>query len=902
MHFQTNSNGNRPSNGRVPEYAESLRGNEDSIIDPNGSHGLSFDFPKRPAYGFKGDNVLLWANYTEICLKSDTVLYRYAISVDPEAQGKKAAQVIKLYLDNSHFDDFRQDIVTDFRSTILSIQNLPTIGPVTITYRAEDEDEPRKHAKIYTIKLSRINPLPVEDLNKYLVSKSPSAVYSYKDEMVQALNILINHYSKTNSNSVTVGTRKVFDRNSASSCDLGGGLKAMRGFYASVRLATSRPLINVNITHAVFYKEGPLLTLANEYMLGGKSLENLHKYLNRLRVLVTHLKPNNKEGKRVSRVKTIVGLATRSDGANLDPNRQPIVPKSGASSKDVKFWWSKKGEERYISVYDYFLQEHKKTLNQPNLPVVNIGTLENPTYLPLETCIVLPNQVARTKLDRDQVDTMIQFSVQERLPATNARDIEVDGFRSVGLSSNNTSLVRSPFSTSPSLITVPGRILATPTVIYYSGRELEVSDGKWDLRSVKFSKSGSKKDWAFVVINTTDAKLKSDDIKKFKTEFKKELVNNGVAHDTPKILKKEILNVAALKDIQGISEDIFKDAAKKNIFLVVFILPLKITPDQYNYIKKLGDIKYGIATICMDGRHKPTPQYLANITMKFNLKMGGNNQFVNLKETSLNFDETMIVGIDVTHPATGSSTEAPSIAGMVASVDASLGQWPAVIRRQVKRGKEMVSELDKMLSSCLKRWNTRHGDYPKNILVYRDGVSEGQFKKVLEEELPLLRKACRELYPASQPKKGLPRISVIIVVKRHHTRFYLTEKNRTQDDKKDDKRENLNPQPGTVVDRGVTEARNWDFFLQAHYAIQGTARPIHYFVVHDEIFREMEARAAANNLENLTHRLSYIYGRATRAVSVCTPAYYADLVCDRARCYPDTTDIHKNLETCMFYI
>jgi hypothetical protein len=34
-----------------------------------------------------------------------------------------------------------------------------------------------------------------------------------------------------------------------------------------------------------------------------------------------------------------------------------------------------------------------------------------------------------------------------------------------------------------------------------------------------------------------------------------------------------------------------------------------------------------------------------------------------------------------------------------------------------------------------------------------------------------------------------------------------------------------NPQNRTVVDRRVTEARNCDFFMQAHKAIQGTARP-----------------------------------------------------------------------------
>ena len=41
----------------------------------------------------------------------------------------------------------------------------------------------------------------------------------------------------------------------------------------------------------------------------------------------------------------------------------------------------------------------------------------------------------------------------------------------------------------------------------------------------------------------------------------------------------------------------------------------------------------------------------------------------------------------------------------------------------------------------------------------------------------------------------------------------------------------------------------------------------------------------ANQLEKITHNLCYLYGRATKAVSICPPAYYAHLICLRARCY-----------------
>jgi hypothetical protein len=59
-------------------------------------------------------------------------------------------------------------------------------------------------------------------------------------------------------------------------------------------------------------------------------------------------------------------------------------------------------------------------------------------------------------------------------------------------------------------------------------------------------------------------------------------------------------------------------------------------------------------------------------------------------------------------------------------------------------------------------------------------------------------------------------------------------------------------------------------------------------VILDEIFRK-KAKATmgnpANALEDLTHNLCHLFGRATKAVSVCPPAYYADLVCERSRHY-----------------
>lgn len=97
----------------------------------------------------------------------------------------------------------------------------------------------------------------------------------------------------------------------------------------------------------------------------------------------------------------------------------------------------------------------------------------------------------------------------------------------------------------------------------------------------------------------------------------------------------------------------------------------------------------------------------------------------------------------------------------------------------------------------------------------------------------------------------------------------------------------------SVVDKGVTEARNWDFFLQSHHALLGTARPAHYFVLLNEMFTRQSMGQNTNisdHLHQLTFEMCHLFGRSTGPVSIPPPVYYAHLACERSRCYGDFDD------------
>ncbi len=433
---------------------------------------------------------------------------------------------------------------------------------------------------------------------------------------------------------------------------------------------------------------------------------------------------------------------------------------------------------------------------------------------------------------------------------------------------------------------VPGRTLNGPKVIYQGDKAAEPRFGSWNMINIKFNVGASLSQWSWLMISLPRARdsFDSEGLKRIMGEFHQALGKIGVNATQPYAGKR----VELQHPDDPMLNTILKGAAEK-LSLLFIVLPEANIP-LYKRIKTLCDKDYGIHTICAVAsklaKDRGRDQYMANVALKFNLKLGGINQRVENKSLGIiDQDKTMVVGIDVTHPQPGSSSKAPSVSAMVASMDRFLGQWPATLRIQNAR-QENVDDLGDMLMSRLNLWKTKgkHANLPENILVYRDGVSEGQYEIVLNQELPQLRRACEQMYPPADTKKGFPRISIIICGKRHKTRFYPTAE-------KDCDRSG-NTKPGTVVDRGVTEARNWDFFLQAHAALQGTARPCHYYIVHDEIFRQIYAKQIpapfqniADILEDLTHNMCYLFGRATKAVSLCPPAYYADLACDRARCY-----------------
>ena len=105
-----------------------------------------------------------------------------------------------------------------------------------------------------------------------------------------------------------------------------------------------------------------------------------------------------------------------------------------------------------------------------------------------------------------------------------------------------------------------------------------------------------------------------------------------------------------------------------------------------------------------------------------------------------------------------------------------------------------------------------------------------------------------------------PPITYVTVLKRHNARLFPHD--RAADDGKG------NVKPGLCVDKGVTLANGFDFYLNSHKGIQGTVKSAHYHVLHDE------NKFGADAMQIATYWLCYAFCRCTRSVSYCPCLLY----------------------------
>ncbi|KAG8671632.1 hypothetical protein FPOAC1_004884 [Fusarium poae] len=899
-------------------------------------------FPARPAFGNKGRSVILWANYYQVDTKVP-MLYKYTISIkeivteseeksnEPaaaqpmgkgkgkgkpgkpkksgthEVKGRKLFLVIKETLAELTKKDKSLILATEFKSQLISLRKLDLGLDNSIQVNLTSSTNPDK-IEVFEVTLHGPVVARVDEMLKYVKSTTsalndtPAKPTNEDDaakalafpkfpDVVDALNVIFGFGPRSNDDVSAVGNSRFFSFKNGGICrDMsmrGRPLQAVRGTFQSVRLGTGRLLLNTNTTVGIFKLSGQCADIFEKLQIrpghkkDGQMMRNLrlmNKFLPKTRVLAKMKFANEKE---VKRPKAIYGLAwapeiQRASRGNEHPPRF-TQGYEYPGPDNVEFYLSdSKGSGEYITVKEFYKRKYRKN-DLKDYPLLNLGTAANPNFTPAEYVEILPGQSVKAKLTSQESTAMVDFAC--RSPYANALSITTDARETLGL--DDEKLDQFGIQVGKQLLTVQGRVLNAPAISYYGPgaklTQVHPREGSWNMRDIKVYKPGKNiQNWTYVNVKPGRfgpvQRSTVDDFVRVMKQMNIAISSNPIQPPTEVISHDMFL--------QGRADDFFKWAKDKRIDFILVLLGTSDT-ETYGRIKTLGDCAYGIHTCCLQGdkitSNKNPLQYFANCALKWNLKAGGVNHKLHNEFGLIKEGKTMVVGYDVTHPTNmplDQSDAAPSLVGLVATIDRDMGQWPAYSWEQSSKQEMLDETLTEAFKSRLELWQMHNRQQlPENIVIFRDGVSEGQFAQVLQKELPRIRIACNAKYP----KNKAPKISLIVSVKRHQTRFYptsaesMTSKN--------------NIENGTIVDRGVTQARYWDFFLTAHSSIKGTARPAHYTVLLDEVFRAKYRAEAANELERYTHELCYLFGRATKAVSICPAAYYADIVCTRARCH-----------------
>ncbi|KAL0731403.1 hypothetical protein Bca4012_027497 [Brassica carinata] len=207
----------------------------------------------------------------------------------------------------------------------------------------------------------------------------------------------------------------------------------------------------------------------------------------------------------------------------------------------------------------------------------------------------------------------------------------------------------------------------------------------------------------------------------------------------PKFINELIQKCDHLGEIQR--------AVSNSLQLIICVMERK--HKGYGHLKRIAETRIGVVTQCClyPNITKLSSQFVSNLALKIIAKIGGSmtglyNSIPYHIPRLFRVDEPVIfMGADVTHPHPFDDCS-PSVAAVVGSIN-----WPEAnryvsrMRSQIHR-KEIIQDLDLMVKELLDDFYKALKKLPNRIIFFRDGVSETQFKKVLQEELQSIKAAC----------------------------------------------------------------------------------------------------------------------------------------------------------------
>ncbi|CAL5072794.1 unnamed protein product [Urochloa decumbens] len=794
-------------------------------------------FPARPGFGGAGEPCVIKANHFFAGLV-DKGLHHYDVTISPESTLKGVYRQVmsKLVSEKRQTELGGRLPAYDGRKSLFTAGELPFKSKefvVTLPGRTERRYKVLiKHATLVSL--------------HQLMMLMAGCHTDIPGQALQALDIVLHDIVLNERNSMEyIAVGRSFFSPVLDKVNLGLGVEGWKGFYQSIRPTQMGLSVIVDMSSTAFVRPMPLIDFVMEILnkdnprtfrvITNMDYVKIKKALRGVRVEVTH----RGDACRKYRIASVM----QSRPSVLDFELSSGVRKT---------------------VRDYFREAYQLEIQYDFLPCLQVGNDQRPIYLPMEVCKIVPGQQYRKKLESQQVAKLMDSICLH----PSARENKICQVVSQNDYNGTQRAKEFGLEVDYQPTSVQARVLPAPTLKYYgTGPEslCNPNGGQWNMIKKKVVDGARVRNWA--CINFCHD-LPGNAVHKFCADLARWSCNTGVNMDNLRLPIYTARPDQVEIDLRMRYQDARNKLGGQKIDLLLAILPEK-NGSLYGNFKRICETEIGVMSQCCLGKFVTSagPPYFANVAIKINAKIGGrNSEFANPQASLpvVSREPTIIFGADVTHPGALDDT-APSIASVVASQDwPKVANYNGVVRAQGHR-QELIDGLEGIVKELLRAFEQGSKQRPKQLIFYRDGVSEGQFKQVLEQEIPEIEKAWKALYNEK------PHITFIIVQKRHHTRLFPNDRRLT------DRSGNI--LPGTVVDRNICHPTEFDFFLCSHAGIKGTSRPAHYHVLRDD------NNFTADNLQSLTYNLCYMYSSCTRSVSIAPPAYYAHKLAFRARFY-----------------
>ncbi|ESQ51884.1 hypothetical protein EUTSA_v10016224mg [Eutrema salsugineum] len=634
--------------------------------------------------------------------------------------------------------------------------------------------------------------------------------------------------------------RQAFFHNDKNSVEVGEGVVGIRGFHSTFRPTHGGLSLNIDVSTTMILKPGPVIEFlkANQNVKLPRHIDwnKARKMLKNLRVKASH---RNMEFK-------IIGLSEK-------PCNQQLF---SMKIKDGE----RAGETKEITVYEYFKQTYTDPTESAYFPCLDVGKPNRPNYLPLEFCSLVSLQRYTKALSGWQRASLVEKSRQKPLERIKTLNDAMGTYRY----DENPFLAGCGISIEKQMTLVEGRVLNPPMLKFGNNEDFLPRNGRWNFNNKILLEPRAIKDWAVVNFSFPC------DISRLSRELISCGMRKGIEIDRPFALVEEDYQYRKAGAVERVEKMIAKMQSKFPVdppFFVLCVLPERKNSDIYGPWKKVCLTEAGINTQCICPT-KINDQYLTNVLLKINSKLGGINSLLGIEYSCniplINKIPTLILGMDVSHGSPGRAS-VPSIAAVVGSKCwPNISRYRAAVRTQSPK-LEMIDSLFQPVEDTEKEDNgimnelflefyqTSNKRKPKQIIIFRDGVSESQFNQVLNIEVDQIIKAYQRL-----GETDVPKFTVIVAQKNHHTKLFQA-------------RGHENVPAGTVVDTKIVHPTNYDFYMCAHAGIIGTSRPAHYHVLLNEI------GFSPDDLQNIIHCLSYVNQRSTTATSIVAPVRYAHL-------------------------